>query len=499
MTIKITFLVVYFAIMLAIGFIQRKKANSVDNFVLGGRSVGPWISAVSYGTTFFSGVIFIGNAGQFGWKYGMSSALWIGFFGCTILATLLPWIVLARRTRVMTQHLNSATLPDFFFKRYDSRNIRLVAALIIFIFMVPYTSSIYNGLAVLFEMSFGIPFFACAIIFATLTGVYVIMGGYMASKITDFIQGIIMAGCIGFVIMAVAKVNGGLGQSLISLSQVPSEYTGTAAMQGAFTSIFGPDFKNLFMVSVMIGLGAMGLPQCVHKFYVIKGEAYIKSGTLISAVFAFIIGCGCYVVGGFARLYDSPVIYNAQGGIAYDSIVPYMISSMGDLLISLVIIMVLAASMSTLASLVISSSSTITLDFFASNVIKDMTEKKKIICMRLLIVLFIVLSLVLSIWRPTFISQLLSISWGALSGSFIGPLLYALYWKRTTRAGVWAAFICGVGITVTNLFLHYMTITNAAATTMLVSLAIVPIVSLIGRPLKKEVIDNSFSCLEQQS
>ena len=207
MFIKIALLVAFFAAMIGIGIYCRRSSTDVNGFVLGGRSVGPWLTAFAYGTSYFSAVIFVGYAGQFGWKFGIAST-WIGL-GNAFIGSLLAWVLLGRRTRVMTQHLGSATMPEFFEKRYDSRALKIVASVIIFIFLIPYTASLYNGLSRLFAMAFGIDYVICIVIMAVLTAIYVIAGGYMATAINDFIQGIIMLAGIVAVIAAVGNIVGG--------------------------------------------------------------------------------------------------------------------------------------------------------------------------------------------------------------------------------------------------------------------------------------------------
>ena len=207
MGIKIVLLVLFFAVMVAVGVYSRKHATSVDGFVLGGRSVGPWLTAFAYGTSYFSAVVFVGYAGQFGWKYGLAST-WIGL-GNAIIGSLLAWVVLGRRTKVMTQHLNVKTMPDFFGERYGSKALKITASAIVFIFLVPYTASVYNGLSRLFGMAFNIPYTYCVLGMAAFTAVYVILGGYMATAINDFIQGIVMLGGIIGVIGAVLSGQGG--------------------------------------------------------------------------------------------------------------------------------------------------------------------------------------------------------------------------------------------------------------------------------------------------
>lgn len=497
MGIKIVLLVLFFAVMVAVGVYSRKHATSVDGFVLGGRSVGPWLTAFAYGTSYFSAVVFVGYAGQFGWKYGLAST-WIGL-GNAIIGSLLAWVVLGRRTKVMTQHLNVKTMPDFFGERYESKALKITASAIVFIFLVPYTASVYNGLSRLFGMAFNIPYTYCVLGMAAFTAVYVILGGYMATAINDFIQGIIMLGGIIGVIGAVLSGQGGFIHAIRKMAEIPSDVPVTMGQPGAFTSFFGPDPLNLLGVVILTSLGTWGLPQMIGKFYAIKDEKAINTGTVISTLFAVVISGGCYFLGGFGRLFDNASIYDETGNIVFDSIVPYMLSTLPDILIGIVIVLVLSASMSTLASLVLTSSSTLTLDFLKDNVMKNMSEKKQVRTMQVLIVFFIVLSVAIALDPPTFIAQLMGISWGALAGAFLAPFLYGLYWKRVSKAAVWASFAAGVGITVSNMFIGYIASPiNAGAIAMIAGLVIVPVVSVLSPKPDTGKVDQIFECYDEK-
>ena len=500
MFIKISMLVVFFGIMIGIGLYCRKHSTDVNGFVLGGRNVGPWLTAFAYGTSYFSAVVFVGYAGQFGWKYGIA-ATWAGI-GNALLGSLLAWAILGRRTRVITQHLNSATMPQFFEARFKSEALKLAASAIIFIFLIPYTASLYNGLSRLFGMAFNIDYSVCVIVMAVLTGVYVIAGGYMATAINDFIQGLIMIFGIIAVIVAVLNSQGGFMEALDKLGQV-SDPT-VSETPGVFASLFGPDPIGLLGVVLLTSLGTWGLPQMVQKFYAIKSEKAITKGMVISTIFAAIVAGGCYFLGGFGRLFSDKIDV-AQNG--YDSIIPTMLSELPTVLIAIVIILVLSASMSTLSSLVLTSASTLTLDFIKGKIAKNMQEKKQLLIMRLLIVLFIAISVVLAIVQykssVTFIAQLMGVSWGALAGAFLAPFLYGLYWKRVTKAAVWTNFIFSTAFMLANIVAtSYFPVIlqspiNAGAFCMLAGLLIVPVVSLFTKAPAKEHLDHVFSCYER--
>ena len=497
-------IVVFAAAMVFVGIYTRRKAKDVNGFVLGGRSIGPWLTAFTYGTSYFSAVIFIGYAGQFGYLFGVAST-WIGI-GNAVLGSLLAWVVLGRRTRIMSQSLDSKTMSDFFGKRYLSKGLKLAAAIIIFIFLIPYTASLFNGLSRLFTIAFGfknenMAYIIIVAVMAVLTGIYVLFGGYRATAINDFIQGIIMLIGIIAVIAVALNANGGLTGSMTALAEQAG---------WKYTSFFGAAPVFLIFVIILTSLGTWGLPQMVNKFYAIKSENDIRKGTIISTVFAIIVAGGCYFLGGFGRLFAEP-------GTAFDAVVPTILDKTvhSDFLMGIVVILVLSASMSTLSSLVLTSSSTLTLDMIKGYVIKEekFTERKQMVIMRIFLAIFIAISAVIAIIQKLYnvstIAQLMGVSWGALAGAFLAPFLYGLYSKKITKSSVWASFIIGVTISIFSLVMSitkgtFMTVTFSSGETlnfanavvmgaiaMIAGLIIVPLVSLCTYKLevKKGILD----------
>lgn len=523
MITKLLLIIIFFASTLIVGIASRRSAKGLDGFVLGGRSVGPWLTAFSFGTAYFSAVIFIGYAGRFGWNFGLAST-WVGL-GNAFIGSLLAWMVLGRRTRIMTQHIGSRTMPDFFGLRYGSKALRLVSAVIVFVFLIPYTASLFNGLARLFAASFDLDYLWWVIIMSVLTGVYVIIGGYMGSAINNFIQGLIMLVGIVAVIGAVISNNGGLMEAFATLSEGSAVTDAGSEFKGAYTSFLGPQPLQLLGVVVLTSLGTWGLPQMVGKFYAIKDEGAIKKGTIISTVFAVLVAGGCYFLGGFGRLYADSIELNANGSPAsFDAIIPAMLNAVetsmgtaGTWLIGLVLILVLAASMSTLSSLAMTSASTITLDLIAPLSKKKKSETSSMLIMRLLIALSIIIAAAIAILvvsnkqmaQKLYISDLMGISWGTLAGCFLAPFLYGLYWKKVTRAAVWVSFATGLGITLTQFVLNaVLKITfenpvlayfcgssiNAGMLAMVVGLIVVPVVSLLTRQSCPSGTEEIFSC-----
>lgn len=492
-------LIIYIIVMLGIGVYTSKKTKSVSDFVLGGRNVGSWLTAFAYGTSYFSAVVFIGYAGQFGWNYGISST-WIGI-GNALLGSLMPWFILGRRTRIMSNHVGARTMPEFFESRFNSTALKLVSAMIVFVFLIPYTASVYNGLSRLFGMAFNLGengYFYIVVAMAVLSAVYVILGGYTATAINDFVQGIIMI--VGIIAVVISTLNGagGFSNALKSLGEIESAKD--------LNTITGPDPINLLGVVILTSLGTWGLPQMVQKFYAIDNEASIQKGTVISTIFALIVSGGCYFLGGFGRLFSDQIDVKANG---FDSIIPTMLSNLSPALIALVVILVLSASMSTLSSLVIASSSTLTIDFLKDNFIKNMSEKKQVLYIRILVVVFIAISAILALIQykssVTFIAQLMGISWGALAGSFLAPFMFSLYSKKVSKASCWACFLFSSVLMLANIFFRagfptwLQSPINCGAFAMFAGMIIVPVVSLFTPKPDKELVDSAFACYEKET
>ncbi len=512
--ISVIMLIVFFAAMITVGISTRKKARTVDGFVLGGRKAGPWITAFAFGTSYFSAVIFVGYAGQFGWNFGMS-ATWAGL-GNAFIGSLMAWNILGRRTRIMTQHLDAKTMPDFFGKRFDSVTMKVIASVIVFVFLIPYTASLYNGLSSLFGLVFDVPYWAVITLMAVLTGIYVIFGGYMATAINDFIQGIIMLFGICAVIGSVLNANGGFMESVRTLSAVPADgWEG-----GAFTSFLGPDPLALLFVVLLTSLGTWGLPQMVNKFYAIKSEGDIHKGTVISTFFAIIVAGGCYFLGGFGRLYSDKIQYQANGTTPlFDTIVPSMLATLPAIVIAVVIVLVLSASMSTLSSLVLTSSSTFTLDVITPMKKNDIREDDQVKIMRIFIVFFIIVSAVIAVIKDahpeiTFIAQMMGVSWGALAGSFLAPFLYGLYWKKTTKTACYVSFAWGCVLMVIQMIVSlggidvsgwgpvlgylFASSVRSGVIAMVGGLVIVPVVSLFTAKQDEDAVEGIFSCYDEK-
>ena len=496
-------LAIYAVIMALIGVFSFGKSKTLDGFLIGGRNIGAWATAFAYGTTYFSAVVFVGYAGQHGWNIGIGS-IWIGI-GNAVLGCLLSWIFFANRTRKMTKKLNARTMPDYFEKRYDSKGMKILAAIIIFVFLVPYSAAVYKGLGSLFSAVFpGVATWVWMLLIACLTAVYLVAGGYIATSYTDLVQGVIMI--VGVICLVCAVLShgavGGISGLIQNLSAIPED--------GAqLTNIFGgSSFRFLCFNIMLTSFGTWGLPQMIGKFYAIKDTAAIKRGTIISTIFCIVIGCGAYLIGSTSRLVLGGVL--PEGGI--DSVIPTLLmevlgnGTLGIILLAIIMILLLSASMSTLQAVVLTSASAVAVDLIPAVRKKETKPETQMILTRLLCFAFVACSFIFATQNIPIIVSLMSFSWGVVSGCFIGPYLWGLFSKKITKIGAYAGILSGllvVGISTLVISLNSGFAAAAArspemgVSAMAVSLVIVPLVSALTKNKDSKRVEEIFTCFDK--
>ena len=482
---SLVLLLVFLFAMIAIGVWGMRKTTTLNDFFLGGRTLGPWMSAFAYGTTYFSAVIFIGFAGSQGWNMGLN-ALWIGV-GNALLGAMLAWLVLGKRTRRMTQKLDVMTMPEFLEARYGSDHLKMIAAVLIFIFLLPYSASVFKGLGHLFESTFGISYDFALVVLVGITGIYLILGGYFAVTMTDFIQGFVMlVGASAMVAVLLAKA-GGPVEAITAISSRYAEHIPVANR---------PSWLTIGSLIFMTSFGTWGLPQMVQKFYSIKDTKMINRAALITAVFALVIGVSAYTTGALGHIFfDADTVPKlANGKVNYDLIVPTLLTAhLPEALLAVIMLLVLSASMSTLSSLILVSSSAITIDLYKGYLHPEVNEKQSLIMIRVLSGVFIICSFAISKMQVGFIVTLMSLSWGVLSGAFMAPYILGIFWKRVTKAGAYAGLFSG-GSTAIILFfvLGARQSPLASSIAMLVPFIIVPVVSLLTPKVDGKIISKAF-------
>ncbi|MDR0475910.1 MAG: sodium/solute symporter [Treponema sp.] len=490
MNLGLIFLFVFLAMMTGIGIWGMKRTKTLNDFFLGGRTFGPWVSATAYGTTYFSAVIFIGFAGTQGWQFGVQ-ALWIAL-GNGIIGAGAAWLVLARRTRRMTQNLDSMTMPEFLQERYGAKHLKPVAASIIFLFLLPYSASVFKGLGHLFEKVFGIPYETALLIMIAFTGVYLILGGYFAIALTDFIQGIIIFVSAALLVGVLTSKGGDGGGYFEMIRRVQEEYN------KHIPPVDRPALFTILSLVFMTSFGTWGLPQMTQKFYAIKNEKVIPKAMIITTIFALMIGFSAYSTGAFSH-----VFFNLESvprldsrAVDYDLIVPTLLlldNNLPQLLLAVMLLLILSASMSTLSSLVLVSSSAIAIDLYPARLDAKTGKNNSVAMMRFLSALFIIISYFISQYRLSIIVYLMSLSWGVVSGSFAAPYILGLYSKRVTKAGAYAGLLSGLSVMIALFFiLGPKNSPLAASIAIIVPFIVVLGVSIFTKPPEKAVIDKAF-------
>ena len=490
--------------MVAIAFYTRKRSGSVNDFLLAGKKgLNGWMTAFAYGTTYFSAVIFIGYAGKFGSQYGLASA-WIGI-GNAIIGSLFAWMVLAKRTKTMTRRLSSKTMPEFFEKRYGSKRLKLTSAVIIFLFLIPYSASVYNGLSSLFQIVFKIDGWVIMLALAALTALYLFFGGYFATALSDFIQGIIML--VGVAAMVICFLNHeNIQWNLTEL--VTSTELGWFTFKSSNTGLYG-NTMSLISLILLTSFGVWALPQTVHKYYAVRDDKAIVQGTVVSTLFALIIGFGAYFTGALSYFFD-------LGGVPSDSVIPTMIQLVIPTgLVGLLAVLILSASMSTLSSVSLASASVVAVDLYKGKINVNADDKQVNVVMKILCLVFVLISVALAILNEKFhvsaIAYLMGLSWGVLAGCFIGPFVLGLLWKKVTKPAVWSSIIGSLVLTAL-LIVVFGYDSNGwscgfskalqsgigcspmiGVICMAYSLIVTAVVSLFTKAPEKEIIDGAFA------
>lgn len=476
---KIATLVIYVIIILCIGYVSMKRTKTFGEFFLANRSVGPWLTAFTYGTAYFSAVLIIGFAGKLGWGFGMAS-LWVAL-GNTLIGTFLVWKLLAKRVMQATQELNVQTMPEYLEARYKSHFLKIYSAVCIFVFLIPYSASVYMGLSYLFEINLNVPYYWVLAGMAALTAIYLIMGGYKAVTIVDIFQGTIMIAGILIMISIFTGKAGGFSNVVESLN----------AIDPKLTSMWGlPPWYFIVSLVILTSVAPLAMPQLIQKFYGIRDEKAVKTGTIVATAFAAIITFGAYYSGALTRVFISegrhPDLFEG-GKVAVDKLMPVMIRDfVPDILGVIILLLVFAASMSTLAALVLVSSSAIIKDLYKGYIGKHATEESLVLPMRIACAAAIAFSVLVAYFQPSIIVTLLSISWGAVASVFLAPFLFGLLWKKATRTSAIVSSFSGLG----TILILYFAIDSAkwvpviASVGMLLSLIVLPIVVCIESKLK---------------
>ncbi len=474
MASRIIVVALYVLMIIVVGLIGLRRTKSFKDFFLGGGKVGAWMTAFSYGTAYFSAVLFIGFAGSIGWEFGFSG-LWIALFNA-LVGVFLVWSVFGWRIKRVTSEMGVTTMSEFLEKRYGSPLFKLLSALVIFIFMIPYSAAVFMGLSYLFTTTFGIPFLYALIFMGALTSIYLVMGGYKSMAMIDMVFGMIMVASVIILFFSTLREAGGLMSIAADLSAINPELT---------SAVGPPGFWALFSFVCLTSVAPIAMPQLVQKFYAIRDRRAVRIGIIGSTFFAILV-CGvAYFIGSTTRIFFSPEatpgVFEEGGTPIVDRLMPeLLVNVIPEALTVVILLLILSASMSTLAALVLVSSSSFAKDFFAGFVRKDVSDKTLTRLMRFMSGFFVLLSVILALMDIDTIVIILGISWGAIGSFFLGPFVWGLFTKWSTRFGALSSGILGLA---TCLVLYFCGVPSPQAGTigMFVSLIINPVFSLISR------------------
>jgi SSS family solute:Na+ symporter/sodium/proline symporter len=468
----------YAALIIIIGLKGMRKTSSYNDFLLGGGNVGPWMTAFSYGTAYFSAVLFIGFAGKLGWGFGLS-ALWIAL-GNTLIGVLGVWLLLGNRIKTVTYSLGVKTMPEYLEARFKSPFLKGFTALAIFVFFVPYTAAVFMGLSYLFESTFGLPYTWILLFMGLFTGIYLIMGGYKSMAMIDVIFGIIMLIGVSVLLWFNLEKGGGIPDIVSSLKAIEPKLVAPVGPPGIV-----PLLSLVFLVSV----APFAMPQLIQKFYAVRDKKAIRTGMVTSTIFALIVTGIAYFTGALTRIFLSPAIspgaFGEGGAPLFDRLIPELLTTViPSTLTVIILLLILSASMSTLASLVLIASSTVTKDFYHGFINREASDSSLTRLARISSGFFIVLSMILAWMKPAVIVTILSISWGAIASVFLGPFIWGLFSRKLGKPGAIASSIVGLGTCLLLFFLWGSSkVPQAASVGMIVSL-MVPAVFVLFRRLR---------------
>lgn len=469
MTVKLIVIALYAIVILLVGFMGLRRTKSSRDFLLGGGNVGAWMSAFSYGTAYFSAVLFIGFAGKIGWGFGLSG-LWIALFNA-IVGVYVVWVLLGWRIKQVSVKYDIGTMSEFLEKRYDSSMLKLFSAIVIFIFLIPYSAAVFMGLSYLFEISLGLPYAYVLIGMGIFTATYIVLGGYKSMAIIDTIFGIIMTVSVLLLFYFTLEKGDGMDNIVDSLRSIEPRLV---------SSVGPPGWWPLFALVFLTSVAPFGMPQLVQKFYAIRDRKSVKTGAVASTVFAILIGGVAYFIGSTTRVFinpdNAPQIF-VSGKPNFDQLMPELLTNVIPSSLSVVILLlILSASMSTLASLVLISSSSFTRDFWKGFVCKDMPDGQITVMMRVMSAFFVLLAVLFAAVELDVIVEILGISWGALGSFFLGPFVWGLFSDKVTKAGAMISGLGGLAVCL-GLYLYGMSSPEAGTIGMMTSLLLNPLTS----------------------
>ena len=437
-------IVLYLALMVGIGAWYSKKNKNTDDFYLGGRKLGPLVTAMSAEASDMSSYLLMGLPGL-AVVYGIAEASWTAI-GLAV-GTYINWLLVAKRIRLYSHKINAVTIPEFFAKRFhdNAKVLSLIAALIIIIFFVPYTASGFSACGKLFSSLFGVDYQIAMIISAVVIVLYTTLGGFSAASTTDLIQSIVMTVALFVVVGFGVSQAGGVHAVLENASQLPAYFSLTSTGDGAGgTTPYG----GLTIVSTLAwGLGYFGMPHILLRFMAIEDSKKLKTSRRIASVWVVISMAVAIFIGTVGvGMIGAGVLDGGFDGERVIIEISKLLSTYGifpALAAGVILSGILAATMSTADSQLLAASSSASQDIFISFFKVKLSQKKAMLIARASVILISVIGVIIALDENSSIFRVVSFAWAGFGAAF-GPLvLFSLFWKRTNKAGAVAGMVTG--------------------------------------------------------
>ena len=418
--IYILVLTLYMLLLVGIGMIASRRMRNSEDFYLGGRSVGPWVTSLSFVAAYFSSVVIIGGGG-FGYRFGMST-IWIAASN-VLVGIALVWMILGRRIRLFTARLGTMTVPGFIAERFKAKEARVLAAVVITLFLIIYNVSILKGMGHAFEGLMGIPYMWAVLLSGVIIILYVSLGGYLAVVWTGFFQAWVMGLGLILLTFAALKAVGGLTAANVALQAMDPGLVNTPGEWG---------WAGLISYGMIVSFGVWGMPQLMVRFYSIKAVSVLRVGTVVATIGGSMAVLP-FLNGAIARVLH-PELANAD--LAIPTLTKAVLSPWGG---AIFLAGVVAAGMSTFASVLIITSGAVVRDVVQKGLGREITERQVVRYSRLVSALVGAVSLAIALRPPALVLVLMAFSWAAIASTCLWPMLFGLYWKRATRWGVLAS------------------------------------------------------------
>lgn len=439
---------IFAAVFIFLGYLGYKKTKTAEDYYVAGRKMGPIVIAFSYGATFISAVALIGFSGISA-IYG-HSLLWLAFLNIFV-GILIAFIFYGFRTRKMGISLKALTLPELLGNRFNSIKLQATSGLIIAFFIIFYATAVFLAIATLFEVTFGIPYWVCVVVFTLIVGLYLLIGGLYAVMWTHAVQGIVMV--VGMLILAIGiySMLGGIGpahEAAAALTPEALSSIGSPAASQApngltsMPSVGSAPFMLLLTLVFGVGIGVLAQPQLVVRYLSAKDEKSLRRAIPYGGIFillmtflAFSIGplCNVLMVNEGLMFPDSP-----------DKVVPLIVNELFPTwFVILFLFAILSAAMSTASSLFHTAGASFGRDFCEKGIMKKCDEKKSLLITRIATLIIVVLTLILSLNPPDVVAILTSFFFGLMACTFLAPYTLMLYWKKTSRIGAWMGMMGG--------------------------------------------------------